>query len=478
MALEEVVARSLAGGMVTGRPGYLLGTSESPLAQNIDPADPLGATSRPGSTFYGSVAVASGFVATGLFPWTRNLGTQYIFTQGGTTIYSMDSAGVATAVQTGLATDSYMAGVALNNLGVIVGYGIAPKVSSLGSTLQNLGGIPPALARYAAVFSAKCWLAGDPNNPTRLAFSKSNDPEDWTTANNAGTITIGDSGDIIKGLQGTKGALYVFMRHTTYIVTGDSPFNFRVDKLCDWGIVSEWGHATDGQGCFFASDDGIYYASGFNIARVSDKARPSFVDIADKSTLCLEVKGEKLFMTYKDTGDTQNTKAMVLAYKRKMSDGRVDGVWAQYTSQPYQAMKTGRGNNLYAATNASSLQVYEIDTGTSGAVTAVWYTPHFDFGEPTGVKTLSRWYLQVQAPTATATLSVTPIIDGASAGSVYSLSIGTTASYQLVTNPGQTTTSLAKAHIGLRIQWIGNLRVQAYRIVADVRTDEPPRRVS
>lgn len=477
--LEEVYGRPTAG-MVTGRSADLLGTAESPLCQNIDPANPLGAQTRPGSSFYGSIAAGSGFIGTGLGPWTRNLSTTYLFIAFGTSIYSMDSSGSTTSVKTGLNSDTYMGFAALNNIGILVAASMAPQVSTAGSTLASMAGTPPSLARYVSVFSAKCWLAGDPLNPTKLTFSASNNPEDYTTANNAGTITIGDSGDVIKGLEGTKRALYVFMRHAIYIVTGDSPFNFRVDKLADLGLVSEWGHCTDGQGCFFASDDGIYYASGYNVARVSDKNWPLYDGISDKSTICMEVKGEKLFMTYKDTGDTQNTKAMVLAYKRKMADGRVDGVWSQYTSQPYQAMKTGRSNNLYAVTNASSLQVYEIDTGTSGNVTAVWYTPHYDFGEPSGIKTLMRSYFQVSAPAnATTALSITVICDGASTGSVYSLSAATsTASYVMLQAAGQTTTSLAKAHLGLRIEWTGNRRLQAYRIVADVRTDEPPRRIS
>ena len=475
--LEDANGRP-TGGMVTGRSADQLGTSESPLAQNIDPADPTGAATRPGSTFYGSIAAGSDFIGAGLFPWTRNAGTTYILLSLGTSVYSMDSSGSSTQVKTGLNSDTYMAGVALNNLGIIVAASLAPQVSTAGSTLAALGGTPPSLARYVAVYSAKCWLAGDPSNPTKLNFSVSNNPEDWTTANNAGNIVIGDSGDVIRGLEGTKRALYVFMRHTTYVVTGDSPFNFRVDKLADIGLVSEWGHCTDGNGCFFASDDGIYYASGYNIARISDKDRGTYTGISDKSTICMEVKGEKLFVAWKNAG-SQNDTMQVLAFKRKMSDGRVDGVWAQYTSQPYQAMKTSRSNNLYAVTNASSFQVYEIDTGTSGAVNAVWYTPHYDFGEPNGIKTLMRSYFQMSAAAGTTSISITPVVDGASTGSVYSLTAATTtASYVMLTVPGQITTSLAKAHVGLRIQWTGNLKMQAYRIVADIRTDEPPRRVS
>ena len=477
MALEDIRGK-FDSGMVTGKSAMDLGTSESPLARNINPADALGGQTRPGSTFFGSIAAGSGFIGAGLFAWARNAGTTYHLISFGTSIYSMDSSGSSVVVKTGLNSDTYMAGAALANLGVIVAASMAPQVSSLGSTLQNLGGTPPSLARYVAIYAAKAWLAGDPSNPTKISFSVSNNPEDWTTANNAGNITIGDSGDIIKGLEGTKRALYVFMRKSLYIVTGDSPFNFRVDLMANIGLVSEYGHATDGQGCFFASDDGIYYVSGYNIALISEKIADTYANISDKSTLSLEVKSDKLFMTYKDTGDTQNSKAMVLAFKRKMSDGRVDGVWMQYTGQPYQVLDTSRSNALYAVTNASSLQVYEIDTGTSGAVTAVWYTPHYDFGEPTGIKTLMRYYLTAHSPLSTTTVNVHPMIDGASTGSSVAFSIGTTASYQIVTAPGQITTSLAKAHLGLRIEWTGNLRMLSYRMIADVRTDEPPRRVS
>src|SRR3990167_1981674 len=475
--LEDIYGRPV-GGMVTGSAADQLGTSESPLCQNIDPSAPTGAATRKGSAFYASHAAGSGFIGTGLGPWTRNAATTYVFVSFGTSIISVESLGTVTTVKLGINSDTYMGFAALNNLGVLVAASMAPQVSTAGSTLAALGGTPPSLARYVAVYAAKCWLAGDPSKPTKLSFSASNNPEDYTTANNAGNITIGDSGDVIRGLEGTKRALYVFMRRSVYVVTGDSPFNFRVDRLADIGLVSEWGHATDGQGAFFASDDGIYYVSGYNIARVSDKNRNVYVDIADKTTVVLEVKNDKLFIAYKNAG-SQNDTLLVLAYKRKMADGRVDGVWSQYTSQPYQALKTSRGSNLYALTNASSLQIYEIDTGTSGAVTGVWYTPHYDFGDPTGIKALMRTYFQMSAPTGTTTLSVTPIIDGASSGSAYTLTSATsTASYVMLTIPGQITTSLAKVHLGLRIEWTGNFKMQAYRMVADVRTDEPPRRVS
>ncbi len=101
----------LNGGMVTGLPPFAIGRNESPLAVNIDPANPLGAVTRNGSSQYGTnFTTASGFIGTGIFPWKRNLGTEFIFAAYGTTIYSMNEGSDWTAIKTGMATDAMMQG--------------------------------------------------------------------------------------------------------------------------------------------------------------------------------------------------------------------------------------------------------------------------------------------------------------------------------------------------------------------------------
>lgn len=480
MTLKNEICRIADGGMVTGRPAYLIGINESPLAQNIDPADPLGATTRPGSSLYASSGTAgSGVLGTFLFPWTRPNATLYIFNQYATTLFSTDSGGSYLSVKTSLTSDSYGQGAVLNNLAIFALGGTAPFISTAGSTLATLGGSPPTSAKYVDVYSAKCFLAGNTAAPTTIYFSASNNPEDWTAANDAGNIVIQDTGDTINGLQATKRALYVFMRKTTYILTGDSVFNFQIDRLADIGLVSEWGHASDGNGCFMAADDGIYYISGFQVSRISDAIRQTYVAISDKSTIALEIKGEKLFMSYKGAGGAQNDTMMVLAFKRKLSNGRVSGVWSQYPTQPFTAMKTSKTQKLYVTTNASTAQIYEIDTGSVGAAapfTTTWQTPDLEFDEPDAIKTLNRLYLQFSPPNATMNVSVQPYIDGVSAGSVFSIVVGTTGSYDLSQRAAQGINTIAGRHIALRIQWFSSATLQAYRVVADVRTDGPPRR--
>lgn len=464
----------LNGGMITGLPGFAIGRNESPLAVNVDPANPLGAVTRPGSSQYGTdFTTASGFIGTGIFPWTRNNGTQFIFANYGTTIYSMNVASGWTAVKNSVATDSIMQGAGLNDVAVLVASGIAPQVSTAGSTLADLGGTPPSLAKFVTVYSSKMWLAGDPNNASRVDFSASNDPEDYTTADNAGYVEIEkDDGDLIKGIKGTKRALYVFKRKNAYALTGVTAFDFQVELLCSWGVVGEYATASDGQGCFFASDDGIYYASGMHVARISDPMRETYLNISDKSTVALEVKGEKLFVFYDSDGDGLNDRCMVLAFKRMMPDGSVRGVWAEYSSQPFRAVKTGRDFAMYAATNGSTAQIYELDTGDSDA-SIQWDTPDLDFGQQYVNKKFTRFFLHVKPNTATTNITVRMFADGNSFGSDYSFSGATAGSYEILQGALGGVSIPRARHYRARITVTeGPRTVYGWQMVADVPTDD------
>lgn len=474
MTQEKEEALVCHGGLVTGLPPYAIGRLESPDCQNIDPADPTGATTRPGSSLYQSAASIGTGLARGLLTWTRNAGTFYLFVHHGTQVYSLNGTTVV-SVKGSVSDDSHLGGFALNNLQVVLASGIAPQVSTAGSTLHDLSGTPPSLGKYGAVYVGKGWIAGDTSNPNKINFSASGNPEDWTTADDAGDVTIEkDDGDVIRGLSGTKRALHILKRSNAYILTGDTPANFRVDKLCAIGLVSEEGLDTDGQGTFFASDDGIYYAIGYNVARISDPVRTDYVGISDKSTIALAVRGEKLFIFYKDTG-SQNEKALVLAYKRMMKDGIARGVWARYTGQPYQAVKTARDQSLYAVTNTGDVTIYKLDTGTSGAVSAYWRTPDCDFDDQWADKNLSRWYAFGKSPNATTTMTARFYANGASFGSDHQFVVGTTGSYWHYTAPKLVGAPAAKDH-AIRLSWSGQVTFCGWRMVADVAGEGLPRR--
>lgn len=477
MSIAEEGAKVLNGGLVTGFPPHTIGSMESPDCENTDPSYPLGARTRRGSSVYGVTlpAAGSGQTMTGLRPWTRDNGTSYMAFSFGTGIYIADGAS-ALLVKSGMATDSIMQAAELNNMLVVVASGLYPQISSAGSSLASItsGTYIITLAKYCTKWAHKVWIAGDPANPSRVAWSKAGDPEDWSSAQNAGNADIGTGdGDVIKGLSGTRRALYVFKRANTYVITGNSNANYQADQLCSWGLVGDFAHTTDGQGCFFASDDGIYYAVGLNVGRISDPIKKTYDDISDKSTIAMEVKGDKLFVFYKGSGASANNRALVCAYKRKMSDGGVRGVWSQYSSQPYSVANTSRTSQLYAGTNASTLQIYELDTGSPGNVTAYWNTPDYDF-ENYGPKSALRYFVHMSPDTSTTTLTVRHFADGASVGNDTTLTFGTAGSHSVQQIGAQN--AFTGVFLRLKMSWTGDKTLYGVRVWADVRAEGMPRR--
>lgn len=472
MPLVEIEARAINGGRVTGLPAYQIGIAESPDAENTDPTDVKGAATRFGSSLNQSLASAgSGARGVGLFPWIRNLGTAYNFFAFATTIYAADGA-TSLSVKTGMATDSIMQAVPLNNMLAIFASGLRPQISSAGSTLASItaGTYLPTQAKYGAPYASRVWCAGDTANPNTIYSCSVNNPEDWSTVNNAASIVVGDGdGDKIKGISGSQSALYILKRNNIYALIGTSPFDYLVKKIRQVGVVGDYAHASDGEGCFFASDDGVYYAVGMNIARLSDPIFQDYKDISDKSTIALEVKGDKLFVFYKASG-SENNAAFVLAYMRKMPDGDVKGVWGKYTSQPYQVAKTSSQNQLLALTNASTLQLYQLDTGSSGAVAAYHNSPDMDFGDPESVKKLARYYIHVSPPLATTTMTIRWFANGASIGSDYSLEIGTTSSYSMPQRGPQSVGTIKGNYLRMKMSWTGQMTVYGFKVFAELES--------
>ena len=484
MPITQIETLSLNGGLVKAIPGNQIGIAESPDCQNTDPSDILGVTLRAGSAQYASTGptTASGSKGQGLFPWTRNAGTTFILTANATTIYSVDSGGSWLVLRNGMATDSIMQAAAVNNQSIIVASGLYPQYSTAGTAIASIasGTFILTLAKYVEPYVQKAFIFGDPVNPNKVAHSKSGDLTDFTTANNAGNFTIGESdGDILRGAAGTKRCMYFFKRNNTYVLTGDSPFNFEASKLRSIGLTSEYGIAKTGEGAFFTSDDGIYYAQGLDCALISEPIKPLYDAITDKSGLALEVKGKKLWCFYPSSGSGANDSAFVLDYARKMPTGGVQGIWTVYTGQPYSIAKLAQDNTLYAITNASSLQLYKLDTGTAATVTAYWTTPDMDYGDFFSQKSIARYYVVCKSPNATKTITFQWFNQAGSVGPAFTATVGTTGSYQMVSGPPVSTTSITGKTLKLKMSFSGpnNLTIYGFRIYADIRVEaDMPRR--
>jgi len=97
-----------------------------------------------------------------------------------------------------------------------------------GSTIETLGTNTPN-GQFCAVYKNRLWMAGDPNNPSRLYYSQSlpNGPRgDWGGADSGFIDASPGDGDAIRGIYTYKNNLWVFKgpyKGSIHRIEGDSP---------------------------------------------------------------------------------------------------------------------------------------------------------------------------------------------------------------------------------------------------------------
>lgn len=450
---------NVTGGEVTSYPPHLVGTAEAISTQNLDPTDLRGATTRNGRAQFG-INNGSDSAVKGLKAWTRDNATFFLVARLGTTFYDV-SALAWSSIGIGGTNNSIFRAAALNDVLAIVVDGLAPRKWD-GTTFAALGGTPPAAAKYATVFSSKLFLAGDSSNPQTLSFSATNNPENFTLANDAGSITTQDGGgDTIQGLVANKKVLCIFYRNFTDILTGDSVFNFRVERLLERGLPSITGYASAGEVAFFASDDAVYMVAG---ARASDittlRFKKTYQDISDKSKVTLAIKGDLLLVV-----DHGGDKAYACAYKYLR--------WATWTGQTWEVMDTANDQTLYAGVDGgSTTQIWKLDSGSldgTATVTAKWRTPNLGFGWPDAIKNLNA--IRLHAKPGMGTITITYYKNGLSTGSTTDVTFATALAgdHDWAGRHGQS--KLRGHYLGMEFSWAGVGTLYGWAVYVEVSTD-------
>ena len=130
---------------------------------------------------------------------------------------------------------------------------------SLGSTLK-FDRDPPPYGSIGAVYHDRLWLV-DPNDTTKLWFSKQFEPESFTPLN---FISLLD-GERITALHKHGDVLLVFSRNCTYALTGWSVDDFVFRKINPTiGCISHYSIVDIYGDTWFASKDGVIaYNGGF-----------------------------------------------------------------------------------------------------------------------------------------------------------------------------------------------------------------------
>lgn len=463
--IGPIIARRLDGGRVTLYPEHGTGVEESPNAENLDPSSYRGAETRAGRAQF-LANNGSGTSVNGIFHWTRNAGTAFLFFANGTNVYAESGASWA-SLMTGVADGGAVRMAALDDKLVIVGESFAPRKTTDGTTTSALAGSPPSSAQYIALYKSKVFLAGDTNNPQKITFCASNNPEDWIAANNAGSVTIdAGGGDTIQGLMATQDTLVVLFRHQAQAVFGDSVFNYFVRPIFRKGLVSKTGYAAGEKIGFFASDDGVYAVSGGTVSLISLKAKKDYDDISDKTKVTLAVKNDKLYVI--DYG-AASPYALVCDYKI--------GRWAKWTAQPFKVAALGIDNALYGGTSGSTVQAWKLDQGTldgTATIAAKWTTPDLDFDRWDLVKTINRYLLHAKPGLPTTTVKF--FYDGASIANAHTHVFTTTGRHEYAQKAVPRAGS-GGHYVSMEISWTGVGTLYGWTLYGVLRDspDQPSR---
>lgn len=132
----------------------------------------------------------------------------------------------------------------------------------------------------------RLWIAGDKDNPDRLYFSTANvdgaDIQDWTAPTEEGEANMHGGFIDIRSYDGSKiiglfklfDDIIVFKDKTAYKIYGSDPSNYQIVELfsCN-GAISDKSIVSGNNGCYFLSDEGIYYYDGTNTELISDKIK-------------------------------------------------------------------------------------------------------------------------------------------------------------------------------------------------------------
>ncbi|MBQ9625518.1 MAG: hypothetical protein IJR47_05360 [Clostridia bacterium] len=160
----------------------------------------------------------------------------------------------------------------LNNTYITVILGGGAPLKYDGETISLLGGNPPN-ARFVELHNERLFMAGDADNPDRIYYSESFNPESWNVEIESGYIDLPSwDGGRIKEIKSLFGDLVVFKDYGLYRLYGTYPGEFGVEKISsNVGCVDKGTIAVSGEACFFLNEKGLCVYDGMSARPVTEK---------------------------------------------------------------------------------------------------------------------------------------------------------------------------------------------------------------
>lgn len=283
--------------------------------------------------------------------------------------------------------------------------------------------------KYIAVYKDSLFIAGDPDNPSRLYYSGGGDKiEDFTIGGGGGFIDISkNDGQTITGMIVFKDSLLVFKERSIYkfsFTTSGLPQVEQVNPAI--GCVAPRSIVAVENDVFFAGEDGVYTIGNeagfaFDVLRTNELSvpvRPEYQSIDPAyiqniaAVYAKQNEQNLVVFSYTPAGSTTNSQAMVYDRQRL---GWLP-TWDNINANCFTVYKGSDGVRRVLYGDDSSGYVKEMMTGTDdfgSAIDAYFELKSESFKTGTNrYKTLKDLDLLLRNPTGTILLKV--VVDGVS----------------------------------------------------------------
>lgn len=418
------VILAFAGGWATDFGPSFVGAPQNGVLQVpwLDSADNVfyeldgGPHKIGGSTRLNATAISSGSnTVHGMFQaWYQGTGgseTQIEWAYAGTELFSMPAlSGTWTSRASGLEDNREPHFFMASDLCIWASNSNTDVPRALRSTpaVANLLGSPPNFA-FGAWHKNRAWAAGVATNPSRLYYSASLDPEDWT-GSGSGSIDIDPSdGDRIVGVWSHKNDLIVFKgpnRLSIHRITGSSPTGSdafaRIPFVAGIGGINQNTITTMADDLVFASPRGLHSlnaTASFGDYIEAFLSRPilrHYQEDLNHSALNTSwgvnyfTKGVVLWTVPKSGGTTKNE---LLCYDYRFQPGRwhsLGRVSTYVNCHSLALLQTSRVHRLYAGLTTGFVQrIYDVadrSLPAGGAYTGEARFPYVNFGSAAHLK--------------------------------------------------------------------------------------------
>lgn len=366
------------GGTNTGFSAFDLQDNESTEEHGWDTDKHPARVTAKGRTIYG----ASGAAVTRLL---TNFGNTHLVRAVGAQLQYYN--GSAWTNIAGAVADADWGATNFNDLLLLVNG--TQRMKWNGTTLANIGGSPPAGAKYITNDNVRVWMAeGD-----TIHWCAFQNQDNWTAAEDSGSVQYyTPNGGVITALTEFYGDKWVFKKDSMAVIKGTNYYNFSLVSVSnDIGCVNHKTVKEVGDTLFWLGENDVYAHQGGKPISIGQKIR-KYLDAINRAHIdkcCAITDGLRYYLCLVTGAATEPNIRLVY-------DPRY-GVWEVGHSAGLEKYRYSAQLNNVAYAGDSTGQTWRFNDGlTDNGAPIAWSitTRPFDEGYPEAEKQYKELHLQ------------------------------------------------------------------------------------